>query len=222
VSVALVVVTDGRAEYLGRAISSLEEQLTPYPTYRYLVDDSGDERYNDLVHGTYGGRFGVFSHFGRLGFVATVADAWGLAVQDPSVEYVFHAEDDFTYNVPVDLERMGAILDDNPDLAQLALKRQPVNYDERTAGDLFAAHPANTWEQWPGFIEHSLTFTTNPCLIPRRVIQIVLRHGVPTAEVALTHFLREHGYRLAYLGEIGDSPRVHHIGDERSPGAVYG
>ncbi|HZL17748.1 MAG TPA: glycosyltransferase family A protein [Polyangia bacterium] len=219
-NVALVVVTDGRAEYLPRAVNSLAQQLRPYPEFRYVMDDSGDANYGAFLREAWGGEFAVRSHFEREGFVATVADAWRLAIQEPSVEYVFHAEDDFTYNEPVDLGRMVAILDENPHLAQLVLKRQPVNGPESHAGDITRMDP-DAWVVHPTFTEYTRNFSTNPCLIPRRVIQLVLRERVATAEMALTWFLQEHGYTFGYVGDIDDPPRVQHIGEHRAEGARY-
>ena len=218
-SVALVVVTDGRAEYLERSVASLRLSLSSWPAHRYIVDDSGDAGYAAHLGIEYASQFTVVHHGQREGFVEAVADAWRTAIRDPTVEYVFHAEDDFTYNEPVDLERMVLILDANPHLAQLALKRQPVNHDERTAGDITRVFPGE-WQQHPTYTEYTRNFTTNPCLIPRRVIQLVLR-GCETAEMAMTWFLREHGYTFGYVGDIDDAPRVHHIGEHRARGARF-
>lgn len=217
--IALVVVTDGRGEYLSRSVSSIMDMLNPYPSLRYIMDDSGDNAYGDMLEDSYAD-FAVHSHTHRQGFVTTVADAWRTAIQEPEVEYVFHAEDDFTYNVPVDLERMVDVLDENPHLAQLVLKRQPVNSDETAAGDITRVRP-DLWQQHRTFTEYTWNFSTNPSLIPRRVIQTVLRHKVGTAEMEITRFLQGLGYTFGYVGDIDDAPRCHHIGDYRSAGAHY-
>lgn len=219
-SIALVVVTDGRAEYIRPTIASLRASLSFWPTHRYIVDDSGDPNYGAILSDHFGGEFAIRSHIGRAGFCATVADAWRIAIGEPDVEYVFHAEDDFTYNEPVDLERMAAILDVHPNLAQLALKRQPVNDLEIAAGDITRVYP-DAWRQHPTFTEHTRNLTTNPSLIPRRVIQTCLRCGVGTAEMELTRFLQGLGYTFGYVGDVDDAPRVHHIGEHRSEGARY-
>lgn len=219
-SVALVVVTDGRGEYLSQAIKSLRESLVPWPEYRYIVDDSGNRLYAAMLRDLYGGEFGIAHHPEREGFVATVAHAWHTAVQLPDVEFVFHAEDDFTYNEPVDLERMIEILDENPHLAQLVLKRQPVNSDEEAAGDITRVRP-DLWQQHPTFTEYCWNFSTNPSLIPRHVLQTCLRRGVGTAEMEITRFLQGLGYTFGYVGDLDDAPRVHHIGEHRADGAHY-
>jgi hypothetical protein len=220
-SVALVVVTDGRGDYLAQTVASLRKQLQPMPECCHMIDDSGDPAYRAMLHRTYGDEFAVFSHETRQGFVTTVRDAWTVAVFEPEIEYVFHAEDDFTYNEPVGLAAMADLLDHNPQLAQLALKRQPVNHAEREIGDITLVDP-DAWVQHTGFFVFDRNFTTNPSLIPRRVIQHCLQAGVGTAEMELTRFLRSVGLGFGYLGEIDDPPRVHHIGEERAEGALYG
>jgi GT2 family glycosyltransferase len=214
VNLTLAVTTDGRSDYLLRATNSLWVSLKPWPAWRCMVDDSGNapaelrERYED---------FTILPHAHRRGFAAAVESVWRLALQTPC-EYVFHAEDDFVYPEPVDLEGMGRLLDENPQLAQVALKRQPVNDEERAAGGFMETRPPETWIQREGFVEHMLNFTTNPCLIPRRFIEECLRFAWPKTEPEVTRFALEHGWTFAYLGRVEDPPRVEHIGETRSAG----
>lgn len=213
---ALVITTDGRGTYLEQAVESLRARLDPWPEHRFLVDDSGDYVYRQTLAETYGDRFDLVSHPRRLGFMATVKDAW-THVAATDADYIFHAEDDFTYNEPVDLSALAAMLDANPYLAQLTLKRQPVNHDEREAGDIALRDPS-AWTQRDGFCEYATNFTTNPSLIPRRVIDLVLDAGIEPAEMEVTWLLQRHGYRFGYLGEINDPPRAEHIGVHRANG----
>jgi hypothetical protein len=214
--VALVVITDGRRDCLKRSVASMREQIRPWPERRFIVDDSGDEGYGLMLDETFPD-FDVAHHGERRGFCGTVRSAWEVGLAS-GAHFIFHAEDDFTYSEPVDLEGLAVILDVNPHLAQIALKRQPVNQDERNAGDFMAAWPPETWTQRDGFIEHKLTFTTNPSLIPRRVIEPLLSTDIDFAETIITGQLLARGYKLGYLGEVADPPRVQHIGDQRTAG----
>jgi hypothetical protein len=180
-----------------------------------MVNDSGDmvyaaelaSRFPDWQH---------VDHANRRGFCGAVRSGWEAVASDAT--HLFHLEEDFLFNERVDLHAMAAILDANHHLAQLALKRQPVNHDEREAGDIMAAHPPETWTQRDGFVEHDLNFTTNPSLIPRYVTQLLLETGIELAEMAVTDQLLACGYKLGYLGTIEDPPRVHHIGEHRAAG----
>jgi hypothetical protein len=213
--VALVVTTDGRREYLVRSIGSLHEQLRPWLPVRGIVDDSGDPDYQRFLHESFPD-FQMIHHMRRQGFQATFRDAWELALS-LDAEYVLHVEDDFTYNEPIDLERMADLLDANPQLAQIALKRQPVNDQERAVGGLMEMRPG-AWTQQDGFVEHAVTFTSNPSLIPRRVIELVLADPAPKTEPNITACLLTHNLRFGYLGRIEDPPLVEHIGEERMAG----
>lgn len=215
--IALVVTTDGRGECLRRTLRSLRESLQPFPTDRFIVDDSGDLDYATFVD-VVARDFQTHSHIRRQGFAATVEDAWTLALRRRRVRYVFHAEDDFTYNEPVDLEAMARVLDQRPDVAQLALKRQPVNDEERAAGGFMQARSADTWDELDGIVGHALNFTTNPSLIPRRAIEVALADPRPMTEPNVTDTLLTDGYCFGYLGTVADPPRVEHIGHGRMPG----
>lgn len=218
--IALVITTDGRGAYLEQTVESLRRQLKPWPERRFLIDDSGDYVYQAMLRDTYGETFEIVAHPQRLGFVATVKDAWTHATAT-NAEYVLHAEDDFTYNnKPVDLVAMAKQLERNPWLAQLALKRQPVNHDEREAGDITLVNP-DAWTQHDGYFEYANNFTTNPSLIPASVIRLMLDAGIGLAEMEMTWFLQASGYRFGYLGQIDDRPRVEHIGEHRANGARF-
>lgn len=133
---------------------------------------------------------------------------------------MFHAEEDFTYNEPVDLEPMMDVLDAEHRLAHLVLKRQPWNGDEIAAGGII--------EQWPhdvtdrvtcghAWTEHCKFFSLNPCLVPRRVFGLGFPEG---SEPAMTEILLDRGFYFGYWGARQDPPRVTHIGEYRSVGSV--
>ena len=65
------------------------------------------------------------------------------------------------------------------------------------------------------FLEHDLFFTTNPSLYRRSLLDNQWPEG-PQSEGRFTGWMRDLGYRFAYLGEGSDPPWVHHIGDERA------
>jgi hypothetical protein len=213
VNVALVVITDGRQDFLSESIRSIDINFPPF-AQQYIVDDSGDPEYWDWLDDTFGGPFTIFHHPTRQGCSRAVSTGW-LAASE--CDYVWHAEDDFTYNEHVDLEPMIAILDANPYLAQLALKRQPHGPVESAAGDLMAVEPSR-WEDHEGFCDTDLIFTFNPCLIPKDVIAVALADPSPRTEPEVTSCLLAQGYRFGYLGQTTDPPRITHIGERRMEG----
>ena len=212
---ALVVTTDGRP-YIDETLQSLRENLNPWPGYRFIVNDSADRACEQQVGEAYPD-FTQVAHVHREGFAATVRDAWTEAVAS-GADYIFHAEDDFTYNEPVNLYHLATLLDANTHLAQIALKRQPVNDEERATGDFMLTRPPQTWRDTGELVEHDLNFTTNPSLIPASVVAGLLAQPEPLSEPTVTRLLQAAGYNFAYLGHTSDPPRVHHIGEHRTQG----
>jgi hypothetical protein len=216
VTFALLVVTDGRRAYLVETMRSLRVSLQPWPPDRFLIDDSGDPDYRAWLQA----EFPDFVQVGdgaRRGFAATLACGWGTVLAYSEATHIWHAEDDFTYNELVDLPAMAAILDRNPHLAQLALKRQPVNDVEREAGGFMETRPG-AWTQRDGWIEHQTNFTSNPSQIPARVARLCVGSDVRLDELTMSDLLMAEGYGFGYLGRIEDRPRVTHIGGHRMEG----
>lgn len=191
-SVCLLITTD-RPDCLARSLPSLGKML-PEPDQVVIV--------NDAAH--------------QLGFTGAVAEGW-RRVLATKCDWVFHAEDDFIYNEPVDLERMIACLQRNRHLTQMTLKRQPVNEEECAAGGIVEAHPeqyvemhdgTDTWTETDRFL-----FSTNPSVYSARLCDL----GWPDESESEGRFgaLLRYRYADARCGIWGgkfDPPRVEHIG----------
>lgn len=191
-------------QYLPQCQASFHEKVTAgEPVGHWIIDDSA----------------------GHLGMAGAVQSAWDLALA-ADIDYLFHIEEDFVFTTPVDLQHLAAILDEQAGLAQMCLVRQAWSPEERAAGGLIAANaPAYELRYSPTlrtmWMEHDRLFSLNPCLIPRRVLEL----GWPSGELGVgneagfTERCRAAGYRFAYYGSPVDLPRVEHIGAER--GANY-
>jgi hypothetical protein len=140
---------------------------------------------------------------------------------------VFHLEQDFTFNYPVDLTWMAETLDNHPHLAQLALLRQPWNPLEVAAGGIVEMCPDGYTQavghRGAAWLEHRMYFTTNPSMYRRALMEV----GWPEGQESEGRFgLRLFGcgfggipgpdVRCGYWGTRAGGPWVHHIGDERS------
>lgn len=212
--IALVVITDGRIDYLRRTLASAVEMLDADWDARIIVDDSGDPDHAAAIVREWP-RWESIHTIRRAGFAATVRAAWQAAI-DAGATHVWHQEDDFLINQPLRVDWLQQDLDANPRLAQIALKRQPVNAIEEAAGGFMEMWPADWRWQQGGLVEHVVTFTTNPCLIPAHAIRCALASPEPLTEPEITRQLRAAGYRFAFLGALDDPPLVTHIGEHRS------
>lgn len=196
-SVCLLLIDDGREDYLPRCLLSLGSAI--------------DEDFDQIVH--------VDDTAHELGFAGAIQAGW----EQVDTEYVFHVESDFIFNAHIPLGRMRAVLSPNTHLAQLALKRQPWNESERAAGGIVEQHPDDYTERngHGGLVwtEHRKFFTTNPSLYRAEMC----RRGWPQREHSEGHFglgLVEDGYSFAFWGGKFDPPMVEHVGAVRA-GAGY-
>lgn len=189
---ALLLISDGRGEYLKRTLASAVLLLSPVNRFIH-IDDSSHE----------------------LGFAGAVQEGWRQALATDA-DYVFHLEQDFTFRRYVDLAAMIRVIEAHPYLVQIALLRQPVNDDERAAGGVIEQYPDSyVTRHWHGLTwrEHRRHVTTNPALWPRWVLE----RGWPDAPHSEGHFgislfADDANLRAAYWG---DSVYCDHIGDER-------
>lgn len=198
-TVCHLLIGDGRDSYHRVSRASLKDKV-PEPDFVVEIDDR--------------------EH--RLGFTGAVIKGW-KKVLTTGADWVLHHELDFTYNEPVDVQRMIAVLERQPHLSQMSLLRQAVNEEEKAAGGIIPAHPedyvevtdqGDTWIETQRFI-----FTTNPSIYSTALIA----RGWPNereSEGKFGAYLRRDRpeVRCGIWGALNDPPRVQHIGDERTGG----
>lgn len=223
--IVLLVITDGRREYVAQTIPSAMANLQGSFTRAVVYDDSGDPDNEAWLAERFGHHgFEVISHpQGRQGFGGAIRAAWAWLRLNAPEPFIFHLEDDFTFNRPVDVDAMAGVLTSHPYLAQMALRRQPWNDAERAAGGIIDQHPRDYAEvtvvdetrplTW---LEHRRFFTTNPCLYRR---ELIVEHDWPDrseSEGHFTHHLLAHGFQFGYWGGKASGEAVHHVGHQRT------
>ncbi len=218
----LLVITDGRQDLIDQTIASAEENLRGATWNRWIYDDSGDPANRAWLVDRFPD-FRVFWHpAGRQGFGGAIRYAWEWLRAHGSGTYIFHLEDDFTFRRPVPVDVMAKVLDRNPKLAQLALRRQPWNDEERDAGGIVEAHPQDFGErtEWIDFaavdwLAHRRFFTTNPCLYR---FDLIVAHEWPEGEHSEGRFgisLLGAGMIFGYFGKRSSGEWVEHHGHVR-------
>lgn len=214
-----MVLTDGRRGCLEQTMASFLTSVTGPVGAVLIVNDSLDPGYAEFLQEVYGAAARIVSRDEKLGFCGAVQLGWSELPE--GTEMVFHLEDDFTFNRPLDLLPMAEALRAHPRLVQLALRRQPWSEEERLAGGVVEVWPEeyeSHWWEGHEWLEHRLFFTTNPSLY-----RVELTHAgwpdPPACEAAFTgRVLEDPGARFAYWGTRFSGPWVHHIGDERAGG----
>lgn len=189
--IVAVFISDRGDTYLPGCLSSFVEYVEPVTKDLTVIDD------RDHLLGMAGAV--------RAGF------EWALSTE---ADYVWWVEEDFVFERPVPLTDMADVLDNNPHLAQLCLKRQPWSSEEKAAGGIVERFPER-YDDWGQWTEHDEVFSLNPCLIPRRVLELGWSDD---NERGFTKKCRDAGYRFAFWGAKFAPPMVTHVGKVRGTG----
>lgn len=194
--IAAVVVSDRADQYLPGCLASM---------HAMILGDHDTIVVDDRDH--------------TLGLAGAVRHGWTQAL-DAGADYVLHVEEDFRFLEPIYLGDLVYILNRACSLAQVVLKRQPWNAIEIAAGGIVEADPA-AYTQYGAtgrnlcWTAHRKIFSLNPCLIPRKVLEL----GWPDGnEAEFTQMCLAAGYQFAFFGGRFDSPRVEHVGFHRAAG----
>lgn len=200
--VALMVITDGRWDYLKHTLESAFEWLDWPFEQCVLVDDSAEGRRMDIPG------WQIIQNPERKGLAGAIGVGWEALNDD--IEFVFHLEDDFVFADLIDVGMMIHQLENRHDLAQIALMRQPWSPEEHAAGGIFNLY-RDDFTQEGSLVVHRRLFTFNPCLYPRWVTRYR-----PDLEAGLTEQLLADDKVFAYFGALDDNPRCTHIGVRRT------
>lgn len=201
-TLALLVVGNGRLDYLAQAIDSLDVEADHY----LMIDDSGDASVARTLDREYPD-FEIVHHGWNYGMAAAVKTGWSWAL-DKGADHILHWEEDFTQTAPLPIHEAITILDTQHDIAQMLFQRQPLTPVEIAAGSVVGAMNPTHLETWA--IQRHI-FSLNPCVIPRRTLEL----GWPAGnEAEMTRRVLDEGWSM---GVWLDGPLVHHIGEHRAP-----
>lgn len=217
VSVALLLMTDGRDPLLHLTIQSALTNLMGKLDHLVIHTDAGHEHGRHL-NSVYP-EFDIVSNPQRLGFGGAIRHAWKIVNEEYSPDYLFHLEDDFTFNRYVPIDGMKDVLHHHPHLTQLALRRQPWNEQEKAAGGIVEMWPNEYEEKDWGvhvWLEHKLFVSTNPCLFPRRIVEKGWP-DIPRSEEAFSQqlFTEDSLARSGFWGSRHSGEWVFHTGEQR-------
>lgn len=232
----ILFITDGRHGCLARAWASAMQNVVANIGRIgrvWIYTDSAKPEDRRHTQATYSSDTVFWHPEGRQGFGGAVRYAWEHVAANSDATHLFHLEDDFTFNRPVPLGDMAAVLDAHPYLAQMALRRQPWNAAEIAAGGVVELQPdefvEQSWWQYVDrptvgpdpqvhlWLEHRLFWTTNPALIRMDHIRqhpwpdVAQSEGVYTLQLTGA----DPDLRFGYWGSRDSGEWVHHIGDER-------
>lgn len=189
-NVGLVVISDRGDLYLPDCLASVDEMVETAFSFRTVVDDRDH----------------------HMGMAGAVREGWRRAL-DAGCDFVFHVEEDFRLLEPVDIEEVWF---GQPSIAtaQVVLKRQPWSAEEIAAGGIVECNP-DDYTEYEGYTFHERIFSLNPCVVPRRVMEL----GWPDGnEAEFTQRCLAADLVFAFLGGKFDPPKVEHVGTRRGDG----
>lgn len=209
----LLIMTDGRRNCISRSHSAAYVNLQGLERTNVIIhDDSGDIDYQAWLRLKFPYAELICSNK-RLGYAKAVRRAWNAAL-GTGTPWVFWLEDDMIIKRPVDLDRVAATMDKNPQLTQMVLLRQPWFPREVEAGGVIETHP-NAHIQRKNFVEHRRGHWMNPHLVRRSFLAGFEWPDSLHSEARFAKVAMADGRSSAYWGNIGDEPIVEHIGERR-------
>lgn len=226
-TIAIVIIGDGRDEYLKRCVPSLQH-VTGNITERWMYDDTGNQAYRNSLQV----RYPEWRHINggpRQGCAGAFQQVWSQVAAGTRADYIFIVEQDFEFHRHIDLDAMGRLLRERPYLAEVALRRQPWNEIEKAAGGIVESHPdwyIDMHDHGMDWLEHGAFFTTNCPLFRTSLLQVpwpahrpgcysegtfhqtLMRDGIPGVPGSQV--------RYAYWGSRDSGTWVEHIGVNRA------
>jgi hypothetical protein len=204
--IGLLVISCGRPQYLAATLASAKAMLQGIDGPRVIVDDSADPAFHEVLRKT---DFDLVLHDHKRGLSGAVQSGWDAM----DCDYVFHLEEDFTFPKAVNLTEIVGWLEAVPNLAQMALLRQPWSPVEHAAGGIIQTDP-DVYVPRGGYEEHAKLFTLNPCVYPRWVTEVGWPEGGGEREFTDRLLGKYPESTFGFLGSRNDSPRCIHIGYE--------
>ncbi len=194
-------ISDRRDLYLPKCLGSFNENVAPLDRIVHHIVDDRDH---------------------QLGMAGAVQQAWAWALST-GADFLLHVEEDFLLHREVPLEDLVTVMDNNPQLAQIVLKRQPWSAEEHAAGGIPQLYPDRYEDRETHgikWLETNWLFSLNPCLIPRRVLEL----GWPSGglgvgnESGFTQRCIDAGFSFGMYGTRDDDPMCVHVGAMRGDG----
>lgn len=218
-TIALLVITDGRKEYIHKTIESASLNLEGPMGPMFMFDDSGEELHRRWLRINFPNFELIYKPI-RQGAGGAINSAWEH-IKQYDFDYVFHLEDDFTFNRKIPLNDMIRVLENNSNVFQMALRRQAWNNNEIEAGGVIEQWP-DKFHQQDGWISHRMFFTTNPSVYRKLLIETRDYPDIKDSEGHFTVSIKESDpdNLFGYWGQKTDAPWVTHIGSLRK-GSMY-
>jgi hypothetical protein len=221
-NICMTVLTDGRKEYISKALPTWIDAYDNQIEKKFIIDDSGDSQYREWLASEFPSFTIVPVSSSRGGYVEAMRKVFFTAV-DSEAEYCLHIEDDFILHKPFIIDDVISVLNSNPSLSQMSFMRQPWYTNEIDAGGVIEA--LENQDGAAEYIEentdgkdwtiHKGFWTCNPSIFP---IWTAKRRwpDAPWSEMKFGQKLFSHEKSCGIWGNRKNWVCVEHIGRERN------
>lgn len=218
--VVVVLLTNGRREYLEQTLEGTHRLLEQALVERLIVhDDSGDEDFRAWLLEAFAGVDLELVTTERVGFGGAMRSAWGAAAAT-ECPLVFWLEEDFVLE-HVPLAAMADLLERRGELAQVVLRRQSWYPRELRAGGLLESRGGaevfhDVDEPYP-HVEHRAFWSSNPSLFRAEMLARTWPITKGSEKTFGTELVRDQPHRrFAFWGSSSSAPATEHVGVERT------
>ena len=122
--VGLLVITDGRKDFLEATIASAEENLLHDFAAKVLVNDSQDAEYSLYLEQKYN-EFTILHNRPKAGFSGSINRGWNFLIE--KVHYIFHLEEDFLFEQKIEIQEMINLLHTSENRTGLVVRERINN-----------------------------------------------------------------------------------------------
>lgn len=208
-SVSFVITTCNRLDLLDQTLTSFFE-LCKFPFNEYIMtDDSGDDFvYLKLIE-KWGHKFKILQNNPKLGLCRSIDKLWTEA----SSEYIFHCEDDWTFDSnPNLIEDSLSILMEHDHVHQVQI-RHISDTPHKPETQLYSTLNFVNFQKIPWWRDAWTGYSWNPGLRRKSDYQIMFPHGVQ--EFGDEIDCSKHSMKFDYLAVLLENTACAHIGYDR-------
>lgn len=218
--VDMVMLTNGRLDYLAQTMDSVRERIKGNVVSRTLIDDSGSEGVAEVLRSQYPDWQHV-THGTNLGFADAMRAGRDWVAANGSAPYVLWLEDDFVFTRDILLDEMATVLEVQ-DIVSCVLLRGPAYPLEYEAGGIIEEHPHSyirAVHNGVWYLKHSRFYSSNPHLARRESYTTFKWPHGRDSEHRFGRLIRQKRMSYAFLGD--GTPYMEHIGADRRDGHGY-
>lgn len=217
----MTVLTDGRKEYISKALPTWIEAYGDIIPHKIIIDDSGNTGYRHWLTENFPDFMVVAVGKDRCGYDVAMRKMFQV-VREFGMPYNLHIEDDFILHNPPKLDDVISVLNAHPNVSQMSFMRKPWYPNEVEHGGVVEALEAQgvlvfNQKNFQGhpWVRHIAFWTANPSVFPSWVAEREWPDN-PWCEMKFSQDLKRDKKFSGIWGHRSSWVCTEHIGEVRS------